>query len=66
MPTIDDTIKDFLIALKIAFKTATIYEKDHPAFTKAVGDLMAKLEALLATRQPGVHRFHSPFGFRRQ
>lgn len=48
----DEAIKDFLATLKITLKTATIYQKGHPAFQKAVGDLLAKITALLEFSNP--------------
>jgi hypothetical protein len=36
------------LALKIAFKTASIYAPDHPAFLKGADDLQSKLEVLLS------------------
>jgi len=48
----DSAIDDFLTTLKVAFKTATMYNMDHPAFQKVVADLMAKVTALLTTINP--------------
>jgi hypothetical protein len=48
----DEAIKDFLSTLKIALKTATIYQIGHPAFQKVVGDLLAKITALLEFSNP--------------
>ena len=48
----DEIIKDFLTTLKVAFKTATIYKMDHPAFQKTVDDLMAKIRAILTISNP--------------
>lgn len=48
----DGLIKDFFTTLKVAFKNATIYNPEHPAFQKTVVDLMAKTEALLTAINP--------------
>jgi hypothetical protein len=42
----DSGIDDFLTTLKVAFKTATMYNMDHPAFQKVVADLMAKIKTV--------------------
>lgn len=48
----DRLINDLLRSLKVAFKIATIYNPDHPAFKDAVEDLMARLNALFPFLNP--------------
>ncbi len=52
LPDKDKLIKDFLKTLKVAFKMATIYKMEHPAFKKTVQDLMAGLEAFFQLLGP--------------
>jgi hypothetical protein len=59
----DLLIRGFLKSLKVAFKTASIYNPDHPAFHNAVGELAEKLDSLFALIQPFTIGFtpHSVF-----
>ncbi|MGZ5496576.1 MAG: hypothetical protein ACXWFO_07465, partial [Candidatus Aminicenantales bacterium] len=44
----DELIRSMARAMRVAFKMASMYNADHPAFKSSVNDLMAKLEALFA------------------
>jgi len=48
----DQVIGNFFTTLKVTFKTATIYSIGHPAYRKAVEDLLAKIVALLEFSNP--------------
>ncbi len=48
----DQVIGSFFTTLKVAFKTATIYSIGHPAYHKAVEDLLSKITALLEFSNP--------------
>ncbi len=45
-------ILDFLKILRLAFKMATIYNRDHPAFKRTVDELMASLEKVFKVVSP--------------
>lgn len=51
-PEEDKLILNFLKTLRVAFKMATIYKLDHPAFKKTVDDLMNSLAALFRLFSP--------------
>jgi hypothetical protein len=51
-PEKDRLIKGFLKSLKVTFKMASIYKLDHPAFHKAVTELMEKLDSLFELLSP--------------
>ncbi len=51
-PEKDRLIKEFLKVLKVAFKMATMYNLDHPAFKATVEDLEGKLESLFNFLDP--------------
>ena len=53
----DKLINDFLKSLKVTFKTASIYNPDHPAFHQAVTGLMEKLDSLFELLSPLSIRF---------
>jgi len=42
----DEFIRGMARALRVAFKMASMYNAEHPAFKSSVNDLLAKLEAL--------------------
>ncbi len=42
----DELIRGMARALRVAFKMASMYNAEHPAFKSSVNDLLAKLEAL--------------------
>jgi hypothetical protein len=48
----DELIRLMTRALRVAFKMASMYNPDHPAFKSSVNDLMAKVEALFAYVNP--------------
>jgi hypothetical protein len=48
----DELIRSMARAMRVAFKMASMYNADHPAFKSSVNDLMAKLEALFAFINP--------------
>jgi hypothetical protein len=51
-PEKDKLITDFLKILKVAFKMATMYNLDHPAFKTTVEDLEGKLASLFHFLDP--------------
>jgi hypothetical protein len=53
----DDLIRATVRAMRVAFKMASMYNADHPAFKSSVTDLMAKIEALLVHVNPLVVGF---------
>ena len=48
----DELIRSMTRALRVAFKMASIYNPDHPAFKSSVNELMAKLEAVFVHISP--------------
>lgn len=48
----DELIRSMCRALRVAFKMASMYNSEHPAFKSSVNDLMAKLEALFVHVNP--------------
>jgi hypothetical protein len=48
----DELIRSMTRALRVAFKMASMYNPDHPAFKSSVNDLLAKVEALFAFINP--------------
>ena len=48
----DELIRSMARAMRVAFKMASMYNADHPAFKSSVNDLMAKLEALFGFISP--------------
>jgi hypothetical protein len=48
----DELIRSMTRALRVAFKMASMYNADHPAFKSSVNDLMVKLEALFVYVNP--------------
>ncbi|MCU0244605.1 MAG: hypothetical protein MUE80_07670 [Acidobacteria bacterium] len=48
----DELIRSMAKSLRVAFKMASMYHADHPAFKSSVNELMAKLEALFAHINP--------------
>jgi len=48
----DELIRSMARAMRVAFKMASMYNADHPAFKSSVNDLMARLEALFAFINP--------------
>jgi len=48
----DELIRSMARAMRVAFKMASMYNADHPAFKSSVNDLMARLEALFAWINP--------------
>jgi len=48
----DELIRSMARALRVAFKMASMYNAEHPAFKSSVNDLMAKLEALFVHINP--------------
>jgi len=48
----DELIRSMTRSLRVAFKMASMYNADHPAFKSSVNELMAKLEALFAYINP--------------
>jgi hypothetical protein len=48
----DELIRSMCRALRVAFKMASMYNAEHPAFKSSVNDLMAKLEALFVHLNP--------------
>jgi hypothetical protein len=48
----DELIRSMTRALRVAFKMASMYNPDHPAFKSSVNDLLAKVEALFAYVNP--------------
>jgi hypothetical protein len=51
-PDKDDLIRSMAKALRVAFKMASMYNAEHPAFKSSVNDLIAKLEALFVYLNP--------------
>jgi hypothetical protein len=48
----DELIRSMTRALRVAFKMASMYNAEHPAFKSSVNDLLAKLEALFVYVNP--------------
>jgi hypothetical protein len=48
----DELIRSMARALRVAFKMASMYNAEHPAFKSSVNDLIAKLEALFVHINP--------------
>jgi hypothetical protein len=48
----DELIRSMARALRVAFKMASIYNPDHPAFKSSVNELMAKFEAVFVHISP--------------
>jgi hypothetical protein len=48
----DELIRSTARAMRVAFKMASMYNADHPAFKSSVADLMARLEALSVFLNP--------------
>ncbi len=48
----DELIRLMTRALRVAFKMASMYNAEHPAFKSSVNDLLAKVEALFAYVNP--------------
>jgi hypothetical protein len=48
----DELIRSMARALRVAFKMASMYNSEHPAFKSSVNELIAKLEALFAFISP--------------
>jgi hypothetical protein len=48
----DELIRSMTRALRVAFKMASMYHADHPAFKSSVNDLLARLEALFVFLNP--------------
>ncbi len=48
----DELIRSMARAMRVAFKMASMYNADHPAFKSSVNDLMARLEALFVFINP--------------
>lgn len=48
----DELIRSMAKSLRVAFKMASMYHAEHPAFKSSVNELMAKLEALFAYINP--------------
>jgi len=48
----DELIRSMCRALRVAFKMASMYNAEHPAFKSSVNDLVAKLEALFVHVNP--------------
>jgi len=48
----DELIRSMTRSLRVAFKMASMYNADHPAFKSSVNELMAKLEALFLHVNP--------------
>lgn len=48
----DELIRSMIKALRVAFKMASMYNPDHPAFKSSVNELMAKLEAIFVHISP--------------
>lgn len=53
----DQCLLDFLKILRLTFKMASIYNKDHPTFMRTVEELMASLESVLQFCNPLVMGF---------
>ena len=48
----DELIRSMTRSLRVAFKMASMYNAEHPAFKSSVNELMAKLEALFVHINP--------------
>jgi hypothetical protein len=48
----DELIRSMARALRVAFKMASMYNPEHPAFKSSVNELMVKLEAIFAHISP--------------
>jgi hypothetical protein len=48
----DELIRSMARALRVAFKMASMYNPDHPAFKSSVNELMAKFEAVFVHISP--------------
>jgi hypothetical protein len=48
----DEIIRSMARAMRVAFKMASMYNADHPAFKSSVNDLMTRLEALFVYINP--------------
>ncbi len=48
----DELIRSMARALRVAFKMASMYNPEHPAFKSSVNELMAKLEAIFVYISP--------------
>ena len=48
----DELIRSMARAMRVAFKMASMYNADHPAFKSSVNDLLARLEALFVYVNP--------------
>jgi hypothetical protein len=48
----DELIRSMARALRVAFKMASMYNPDHPAFKSSVNELMTKLEAIFVHISP--------------
>jgi hypothetical protein len=48
----DELIRSMTRSLRVAFKMASMYNADHPAFKSSVNDLLARLEALFVFVNP--------------
>ncbi|HOW85910.1 MAG TPA: hypothetical protein P5119_01985 [Candidatus Aminicenantes bacterium] len=48
----DELIRSMTQSLRVAFKMASMYNPEHPAFKSSVTDLLAKVEALFAWVNP--------------
>jgi hypothetical protein len=48
----DELIRSMARTLRVAFKMASMYNPDHPAFKSSVNELMAKLEAIFVHISP--------------
>ena len=48
----DELIRSMARALRVAFKMASMYNADHPAFKSSVNELMAKFEAIFVHISP--------------
>ena len=48
----DELIRSMARALRVAFKMASMYNPEHPAFKSSVNELMAKLEAIFTHISP--------------
>jgi hypothetical protein len=53
----DELIRSMARAMRVAFKMASMYNPDHPAFKSSVNDLLARLEALFVFVNPLVIGF---------
>jgi len=51
-PDKDELIRSMTRALRVAFKMASMYNPEHPAFKSSVNELMAKLEAIFVYISP--------------